>query len=68
MKAPKTINTDTRIFKIITFEDETFLCNLRHITLKDISEIKHLWHLWNFEFKRFGKIDLKEMIILHSKK
>jgi hypothetical protein len=59
---PKTINTNERIFKIETFDNDTFLCNVA--TAKEIlnkGEIKKLWHLWNFEFKRFGKDDLKQM-------
>ena len=60
---PTTINTNERIFKIETFDGDIFLCNVE--TAKESlnkSEIKNLWHLWNFEFKRFGKIDLKEML------
>lgn len=59
---PTTINTDERIFKIETFEDETFLCNTK--TAKEYlerGEIKKLWNLWNFEFKVYGKGTLKEM-------
>lgn len=62
MSIPTTINTNERIFKITTFDGETFLCNVKTAKeyLKD-GNIKHLWHLWNFEFKRFGKLDLKQM-------
>ena len=59
---PTTINTNERIFKIETFENEMLLCNVA--TAKELlnkGEIKNLWHLWNFEFKRFAKIDLKQM-------
>jgi hypothetical protein len=59
---PTTINTNERIFKIETFDNDTFLCNVD--TAKEYlkaQNIKHLWHLWNFEFKRFGKDDLKQM-------
>jgi len=59
---PTTINTNERIFKIETFDNEMLLCNVK--TAKELlnkGEIKNLWHLWNFEFKRFGKIDLKQM-------
>lgn len=62
MKPPKTIKTNTRIFKIITIEDDLILCNLNHIKLKNLQDIKHLWHFWNGKFERFGKIDLKQMI------
>lgn len=58
----KTIKTDERIFKIETFDNEKFLCNVE--TAKetlDKREIKNLWHLWDFEWKRFGKDDLKQM-------
>ena len=59
---PTTINTNERIFKIETFEDETFLCNTK--TAKEYlekGEIKKLWHLWNFNFEVFHKIHLKNM-------
>ena len=59
---PTTINTNERIFKIETFENETLLCNVE--TAKELlnkGEIKNLWHLWNFQFKRFGMIDLKQL-------
>lgn len=64
MKNPNSIKTNERIFKIINFDNEMSLCNLKHIKLKDLEQIKSLWHLWDGEFKRFGKIDLKEMINL----
>lgn len=59
---PKTIKTTERIFKIKTFDDETFLCNV-DVAKKylQIDNIKKLWHLWNFEFERFGKDQLKNM-------
>jgi hypothetical protein len=59
---PTTINTNERIFKIETFDNDTFICNVA--TAKEYlkeGQIKNLWHLWNFEFKRFGKDDLKQM-------
>jgi hypothetical protein len=65
MKKGQTIKTDERIFKIITFDDELILCNLQDINLSDLENIKHLSHFWNGDFKRFGKIDLKEMINNH---
>tara|TARA_R110000851_G_scaffold213766_2_gene366369 strand:+ start:550 stop:756 length:207 start_codon:yes stop_codon:yes gene_type:complete len=68
MRNPKTIQTDSRIFQIITFEGETILCNLKHLKLKDLKEIKTLRHLWNGKFESFGKIDLKEMILTRNKK
>lgn len=57
-----TIKTDERIFKILTFDNDFILCNVDKAKqlLKD-GQIKDLWHLWNFEFKRFGKLDLKNM-------
>lgn len=59
---PKTIKTTERIFKITTFDDDTFLCNI-DVAKKylHIDNIKKLWHLWNFEFERFGKDQLKNM-------
>ena len=59
---PTTINTNERIFKIETFDNEMLLCNI--VTAKELlnkGDIKNLWHLWNFQFKRFSKIDLKQM-------
>lgn len=59
---PTQINIDERIFKIETFDNETVLCNLN--TAKELlkeGEIKTLWYLWNFEWKRFSKLDLKQM-------
>ena len=59
---PTTIKTNERIFKIETFDNDTLLCNVE--TAKDLlnkGEIKKLWHLWNFNFKPFAKIDLKQM-------
>lgn len=59
---PAQINTNERIFKIETFNNETVLCNVN--TAKELlkeGEIKTLWHLWKFEWKRFGKLDLKQM-------
>lgn len=58
----ETVNTNERIFKIETFDNDKLLCNVKEA--KDYlnkGEIKNLWHLWNFEFKRFSKIDLKQM-------
>lgn len=57
-----TINTNERIFKIETFDNDTFLCNVK-VAKEYLSEgeIKNLWHLWDFKFKRFLKIDLKQM-------
>lgn len=66
MKIPKTIKTDCRIFKIINFDGDLLLCNLDHLKLSDLEQIKHLWHFWNGDFKRFGKIDLKEMLIANN--
>mgnify|MGYP003543737324 len=59
---PTTINTNERIFKIVTFDGDTFLCNLKDAQ-RELKEgnIKDLFHLWNYEFKRFGKIELKNM-------
>jgi hypothetical protein len=59
---PTTISTSERIFKVETFDDEKLLCNVD--TAKKLLKeglIKNLWHLWDFKWKRFGKIDLKQM-------
>ncbi len=62
IEIPQTINTNERIFKIITFDGETILCNVETAKkLLENQEIKHLFHFWNGEFKKFGKKDLKEM-------
>ena len=61
-KIPTTINTEERVFKIETFDNEMLLCNTK--TAKELLKeglIKNLWHLWNFKFKRFTKNDLKQM-------
>ena len=62
MNKPNTIDTTTRIFKVSTFDNETFLCNLKHIKLEDLGQIKRLYHMWNFEWSPFGKVDLKAML------
>ena len=59
---PETINTNERIFKIVTFDNETVLCNTstaKMLLANDL--IKSLYHLWNFKFERFSKADLKTM-------
>jgi hypothetical protein len=63
MIVPEKISTNTRIFKIINFDNDMILCNLQHIKIKDLEQIKTLHHLWNGVFKPFAKIDLKEMIL-----
>jgi len=62
MNKPKTIKTNERIFKILSFDGETFLSNLEHIKLKDLEQIKKVSHLWDFKFQPFGKRQLKTMI------
>ena len=59
---PETIKTNERIFKITTFDDETFLCNV-DVAKQYLQEenIKKLWHLWNFKFETYHKIHLKNM-------
>ena len=59
---PTTINTDERIFKVLTYDNDYILCNVA--TAKELLKndmIQSLWHLWNYEFKRFGKNELKQM-------
>lgn len=64
LSVPNTINVNERIFKIVTFDNETILCNTKVAQeLLNASEIKALYHLWNFDFKKFGKKDLKEIKI-----
>lgn len=62
MTIPKIINTDERIFKVLTYDNDYILCNVA--TAKELLEnamIKKIWHLWNYEFKVFGKDKLKQM-------
>lgn len=62
MKIPTTINTNERIFKILTYDNDFILCNLstaKELLKKDM--IKKLWHLWNYEFKVYSKNELKQM-------
>jgi hypothetical protein len=68
MEAPKTIKTDSRIFKIITFDNDLILCNLENLKMQDLEDIKILHHFWNGNFTPFAKIDLKEMILINLKK
>ena len=59
---PRELKTTERIFKIETFDNEMLLCNVS--TAKELLKeglIKNLWHLWDFNWKRFGKDDLKQM-------
>lgn len=62
IEIPDTIRTDERIFKILTFDGDTFLVNkdtAQMLLSKD--EIKSLWHLWNFKWERYSKLHLKNM-------
>lgn len=59
---PTTISTDERIFKILTYDNDYILCNVS--TAKELLKndmIQKLWHLWNYEFKVYGKDKLKQM-------
>lgn len=51
-----TIKTDERIFKITTYDDEIFLCNLS-TAYEIIKEgyCKNSLHLWDFQFKPISK-------------
>lgn len=65
-----TINTNERIFQAENFEGETILCNLDGFTFdKELlvygNPVKSLKHYWNFKFESFGKLDLKEMLLVH---
>jgi len=62
LSVPNTINVNERVFKIETFDNETIICNLSTAKgLLNAGEIKNLFHLWNYNFVKFGKKDLKEM-------
>lgn len=63
---PESVRTDERIFRVKTFDDEIFLCNLRFFHKYDIGKCKSVQHLWNFEFQNIRKIDIIDMLqILH---
>lgn len=64
---PTTINTNERIFKVIDFDGNNYLCNLNHFDINKLDEIKKLQHYWNFKFIPFAKIDLKNMILISKK-
>ena len=68
MKKPNSVKTDERIFQITTYSDEIFLCNVGDLEVSDLEQIYRVRHYWNFDFKPFGKKDLKEMILLEAKK
>lgn len=59
---PTEIKTDERIFKVETFDSETFLCNLdtAYLIVK-ADYCMTLQHLWDYKFKSFGKGELIEM-------
>lgn len=63
MERPNSIQTSLRIFRITDHDGETFLCNLHHLILKDLDQIRILHHYWNDKFERFGKDNLKEMLL-----
>lgn len=61
-EVPTTVKTDERIFKVLTHDDETVLCNIataKKLLRKDL--IKKVYHLWDYEFKVFPKVGLKAM-------
>lgn len=62
IKIPTTINTNERIFKIVTFDDEIILCNTSTAKLL-INNTRTLDHFWGGQFRPFPKKDLKEMKI-----
>ena len=66
MRQPDTISTTQRIFQIEDHDGNTFLCNLSHLQLKDLEQIRRLKHYCNNKFESFGKIDLKEMLISYN--
>lgn len=62
MQIPKIINTEERIFKVLTYDNDYMLCNLSTAKeLLDNAMIKKLWHLWNYDFKVYSKNELKQM-------
>jgi len=60
------VSTKQRIFKVTTFDGDTFLCNLEHIKLEHLDQIKRLYYMWDFEWTPFAKIELKEMIEVNN--
>ncbi len=63
MRIPKTIKTDERIFRITNFDGDTFLCNLEHIELEDLDQIKVLHQLWDLKFESYSKLHLRTTLI-----
>lgn len=67
------IETSERIFRVVTFEGETKLCNLEHLNIFHGTlmfggdAIKGIEHYWNHDFKTIGKKDVMEMIKLSYK-
>ena len=60
IEPPKTIRTDEAIFKVVTYDDDIFFCNLdfAHSVLPDC---KKLYRIWNFKFEVMPKIHLVTM-------
>ena len=61
-KVETTIKTDEKVFKILTFDSDWVLCNIKDAQmLLSKGLIKEVYLLWDFVFKRYSKIDLKNI-------
>lgn len=59
---PDTIDQTQRIFQVVTFDNETVLCNLKNAKELIIAQnCKSIKHYWNYKFVSIGKNDVKAM-------
>lgn len=52
---PTTIKTNERIFKVITHDRDTYLCNRDTLHTININDVYKIYHLWDFKFVRISK-------------
>lgn len=61
---PTIIDTTQRIFEVITYDGDIFLCNVE--TAQEVikeGECMKVRHLWNNNFKSIGKNEVLEIAI-----
>jgi len=59
---PDSIDQTQRIFQVVTFDNETVLCNLKVAKELIIAQnCKTIKHYQNFKFVNIGKKEVKEM-------
>lgn len=68
---PATIKTTERIFKVTNFDGDVFLCNLESFSfagelLANGQPVKSVQHLWNFNFERIDKRQVRTMLEAQS--